>query len=79
METRGSLQPAVPLARLRQYRLVEFAPDGRPCVEGFVAPDDEVALARALDVAQGPTAELWRGGELIQRWEVDPSAPTLVD
>lgn len=68
---------AVVLPGPLQYRLIEFATDGSRCVEGFVAPDDEVALARALEVAEGPMAELWRGGDLIRRWEVDPSAQTF--
>jgi hypothetical protein len=58
------------LDRPSRYRLVEFRAGLHQSVEDFVAPDDDVALLRALAVAQGPLAELWRGNDLIRRWWV---------
>lgn len=48
-----------------RYRLVERTADGGFMVEEFTAPSDEIALERALDVAEGGAIELWRGERLI--------------
>jgi hypothetical protein len=66
----GDDSDAVELEGMRRYRLVEFRAGGQPFVEPFLAPDDDVALLRALSAAEGPLAELWRGDELIRRWWV---------
>lgn len=47
-----------------RYRLVERCGDG-VVVEEFTAPNDEVALERALDVAEDERFQLWRGQSLI--------------
>ena len=50
------------------YRLLEIHADGREISEGFSAPDDDVALERALSVGVARTIELWRGAHLLRRW-----------
>lgn len=52
----------------RAYRLLEIHADGREFGEAFDAPDDDVAMDRALSVSRAATVELWRGATLIRRW-----------
>ena len=59
--------------RQRTYWLVEFEGAGPPDREAFLAPSDDVALDRALDVAEGEFFELWEGERLVRRWSL--SAP----
>lgn len=62
------------LRRGRTYRLVERTANGRTLTEEFPAPDDDSALERALSVADHGVVELWRGGELVQRFEARSDA-----
>lgn len=62
------------LRRGRTYRLVERTPTGETLTEEFPAPDDDSALERALSVADSGMIELWRGAELVQRFEARPHA-----
>lgn len=48
-----------------RYRLVERFRDGAQSVEEFTAPNDDIALARAREVAEADVVELWRGHRLI--------------
>ena len=62
------------LRRGRTYRLVEQAPNGQMISEEFPAPDDDSALERAISVADHGIVELWRGAELVRRFEASPQA-----
>ncbi|HZZ33781.1 MAG TPA: hypothetical protein VFE10_17495 [Phenylobacterium sp.] len=54
---------------MKSYRIYILETDGRLQLgDAFDATDDQMAAARAQDVAEkGRTAELWEGGRIVGR------------
>lgn len=44
------------------YQLIEVDSAGTRNGEIFTAPNDEVAVRRAISVTEAPAIEVWRGG-----------------
>lgn len=67
-EVRSELRRRLHDGAQRTYWLVEFDGQCPPVREPFLAPSDEDALERAIDVAEGEVFEIWEGDRLVRRW-----------
>lgn len=67
-DVRSQLRRRLRSPAQRTYWLIEFDGLQPPRREPFFAPSDEVALERAIDVAEGEIFEVWEGERLVRRW-----------
>ena len=52
----------IPERPMPHYQLIEVDSAGTRTGEIFTAPNDEVAVRRAISVTEAPAIEVWRGG-----------------